>query len=1571
MENETRNNLLAGMADCFWYEWTVGVSYALDMLNPDCDTEYVILQASEYQGLDDVVIGHKDGSKTGIQVKHSRENGSITFSDLIYSGETNMSLLRELYVDWKVMCNNNYNLCQAILLTNRKGGSRCSTIGKKTSTAYKSPVLRKFWSKIKQFLAENPEAQIDDIPINKEFKTAWEKFLYELRPGDDRERILFIRNLEIKTEQEDLDGYVKEVHRKLSEYFKVDEQLIINLDQKLCYALRAWTTTRRKHERITREDLFEAFSLAQDIPVGDHNLPICNPFFSERISFVEELERKLVNREKPIIFLTGDPGTGKTNIVNYLANKAETVITLRFHAYRPVQPGESYVPLDQGISEAKALWGDLLIQLRELLHGQLAKYSVPISNEILGDYKRIQNEVLRIADLYGQEQETPTIIAIDGIDHAARAGENNNFLKTLVPPDSLPSNVCMLIAGQPLESYDLYPDWLSDENKVCKCEVPGIQQKDIIQLLENDKIVVEDCSVERLAEIIGTHVKGNTLSAVFAVYECRNLVTVADIEERLTKAAFADGIQAYYEYIWKMAKKQIPKEHWYVDTMIATMLTMYTKKITAHQMKEVFSEVNLAEVVWKRIFSSMAPLIVYDNGGYRIFHNDVRIYLQRYLKKDIMGYQDACLKLATYLLDSSSDIDARHELGFQLLKSAAHKELYSRYFTTEYILEAICHKRPLNEIYSQLEDVICQLDKCKDIYEIANIACAVVTLKQYQQSLQYHERIHIENKCLPIILPCEKRVLKKQLFEARSLRAVLEEVWWLIEENRIDRAALVLRRWLGKNSPYSLVKQLAQNDKQIFDAEYISNDKITGLLQEWGKVAYWIECPNWVMEEPEDENCKCIYAYWGRGWLDAAKDCGLTDFISKKQDLNTIFFKSDMEKIFLTCLKKWDKNQVLSYAKQLDIDNFSFETKIIWATWTVMHNEAELCENILYEILENKISLIKKCNSEKIRGKKIFCCGTMVAFIYSLYDQFHISEFDQYVSELLELTKGYLVKKKDSGYYSGNNLVLSGILMANVLKGTYNKKENNLKESIDIILQSIFDDQDKIGCIEIGGTAAQKWLLSCLIFLSDKLSEMYNQYILEQIAGKVKNIDSLALIELWWPYLKKRGRIDDLFDIFSKWMNLKDGKAWLNPVSELHDIGDVLIPLARDLGWNSNVQKIEDTLNYCKIGYMESKDDSLELSLKLFSNINRSERCWRTYGIQLLNISDYASRTGDNTDAVGIEGAIATAVGYKGLKEIASFMRTIKPRKIQEFMIVLNAIIESFSNNFILDEDIVLIWETVVDILNIDKSMPEYNSDNSLKIIYLVDLRMAIFKYLENHIQENNEQIVKSIMKNYAPFEYSVEKGIETLLFYLPERWFNKDISNARAKDFENENSMKSIEEVFENIQHLIAQNKQSQWDSAIGFVNLSRKHPMQSQKLIRELFNLIINCRRTEYWVTDGVDRLLDEIWNFLNASEKTLIYKMLIEHYQLCKQHSDNPELYWFSRELNEILYWEFRLIDNKEKEHILETILNMHMQWITASGHRAFVQKYISSEEESDLTWKTFCVELKEHMKINKTL
>ena len=96
------NNLTAGTGTPYWYEWSVGLLYVVKMLNPDNQIKNVVLQSDESQSLDDVVITYENGMKDFIQVKHTREDDKVSYSDMI-EGDLKKSYLYKYSSEWKEM----------------------------------------------------------------------------------------------------------------------------------------------------------------------------------------------------------------------------------------------------------------------------------------------------------------------------------------------------------------------------------------------------------------------------------------------------------------------------------------------------------------------------------------------------------------------------------------------------------------------------------------------------------------------------------------------------------------------------------------------------------------------------------------------------------------------------------------------------------------------------------------------------------------------------------------------------------------------------------------------------------------------------------------------------------------------------------------------------------------------------------------------------------------------------------------------------------------------------------------------------------------------------------------------------------------------------------------------------------------------------------------------------------------------------------------------------------------------------------------------------------------------------
>ena len=76
-----------GSGDPYFYEWYVGLSKIIEMLNPDSEITSVTFQHSIYDTVDDVVVEYRSGKKQFCyQIKHEKLTSkatNLTFSKLI------------------------------------------------------------------------------------------------------------------------------------------------------------------------------------------------------------------------------------------------------------------------------------------------------------------------------------------------------------------------------------------------------------------------------------------------------------------------------------------------------------------------------------------------------------------------------------------------------------------------------------------------------------------------------------------------------------------------------------------------------------------------------------------------------------------------------------------------------------------------------------------------------------------------------------------------------------------------------------------------------------------------------------------------------------------------------------------------------------------------------------------------------------------------------------------------------------------------------------------------------------------------------------------------------------------------------------------------------------------------------------------------------------------------------------------------------------------------------------------------------------------------------------------------
>lgn len=300
--------LLAGIADAYWFEWYVGLEKVLDLLNPDAGVVGVTLQASRQQGLDDVVVRYKDGRLECIQVKHTRKDTKLTYTYLFCrntkNGKKRPSLIKEYSDDWKKV-RESYEECIPIIYTNRKIGT--AKYNPPKGNGYKRPPLKDFWEALKSELTiaqDISDVQFSDMlnhpketekEKGKVYKVAFDNILQEMSSLTDEEKLIFLKEFHIfSDEKKDLDVIKKCVDEKLAKTLNIDERKCEKFHNSLLKGLSRWTVSTRKEEEITKEQVLEVLGLEQDELVGEHNFATEEPFFKSRIQWIENLKCEIL-----------------------------------------------------------------------------------------------------------------------------------------------------------------------------------------------------------------------------------------------------------------------------------------------------------------------------------------------------------------------------------------------------------------------------------------------------------------------------------------------------------------------------------------------------------------------------------------------------------------------------------------------------------------------------------------------------------------------------------------------------------------------------------------------------------------------------------------------------------------------------------------------------------------------------------------------------------------------------------------------------------------------------------------------------------------------------------------------------------------------------------------------------------------------------------------------------------------------------------------------------------------------------------------------------------------------------
>lgn len=838
---------MPGAGDPYFYEWYVGLENVIKMINPDSGIRCVIFQHDEYDAIDDVVVEYTDGNaQMCYQVKHNIQAAtpnSLTFGKMLEHDGEKKCLFGAMFDGWKKANVSSGRSIRPVLFTNRPIYNRRA--GRKfNGKSYSAYAVDQFISKMQSIIAETEEdtklSFSDDA-----LECQWNELCAAIGGDSISDLIHFIKVFQINGNQRSLEEMKHSVIVALSETFSCEEGIALELLGRLLVGLTEWTTTGRKRREVTVEDAFSALGIGEDIDESQHRLTYPYPFFESRRAFCEMVAQQIEQTTNKIVFLSGDPGSGKTSTVSFLQSEYDLFL-LRYHTFRPISPEQHFYNMDPGACTAENLWGTLLIQLRKKMMGKLAAQHVPVSNKLLSVHE-MRSHVMRLLGVLGQEAKCigkKVNVCIDGIDHAARANIPVTFLASLPSPSEIPDGVCFVLAGQPATMYqDKYPLWLSNGDKIESIDMPKLNITDIKQLIIARAAQLE-WAADELANLIFQKTEGNNLSTVFAVEEIKTLYTTEEVVAKMQESSICSDVQQYYDHIWTHMKTELSSIVTFVsfpESIVACPLLLLNGRVNTRILAEAL-KYNISQTDWNMILDRLFPLVVRtDNENeFALFHNDFRVFLMGIIQRYQARYEEIALSIGTYLLQNDEGL-LSYVMGIPLLQCAKKEIQIPQYFTAEFVINALAEgiSRDRMDEFAQLAyNAACEN---RDYVGLRNVYLALKSLYQHKQYYEYFGKEY-EIKDYPEIGSidiAEIRALPVTRENLGEFGKVLTLCYKLYSSNvgeHKERALRLYHKWLCDYTPVTFVPLCSDT---VFEdnAWELRTSEVGRFLQQWGAVA--------------------------------------------------------------------------------------------------------------------------------------------------------------------------------------------------------------------------------------------------------------------------------------------------------------------------------------------------------------------------------------------------------------------------------------------------------------------------------------------------------------------------------------------------------------------------------------------------------------------------------------------------------------------------------------------------------------------------------------------------------------
>ena len=1194
----------AGKGTPYWYEWEIGLIECLHMMT-DASIESVTIQSSDFQSLDDVVINYADGSIANIQVKHTDVNDSLTYSDL-----ESDKMLKSWASEWSKV-KTNYKIRTLSIVTNRKWGSY-ATNGKCSFSCFINRVLPKLKNDL-SYCGEN---------IQEKNAIEWFRRTINLNEDDTDE---FIQIIEFKN-QEDLAGLEVQIKDLLSNILGTDKEEVINTAiEKLRSSLEKWATSRREKPEITKEDIYNSLC-EPHYRLPEYKLSPTTPILPSRLDFADQFTKRITESDKSVIFLQGLPGAGKTNFISYLAQATNSIVDFRYYTYLPVNADTPSFSDDEGFYSGKDLWSSILSQIKSKFEelNLLSELEFPLLYDYL-TITELRAAVFKFLPVYAEKCGRTCYLFIDGMDHAARSSKNKDtFLSQLPHPDEVGDGVKFILVGQPIN--DKYPKWLIKNPDIEYIELPTLEANDIKTIIEAYNITIKNVDIDTLSSSLIQVVGNNTLNVLFAILEIKRLSADSDFDgiiNHLLTRRLNNYIDRYYEWI----VSSISSESEILLLKLEAIYAFASRKISIENLVDLCESDKLTvEAVLHKLY----PVIVSDDFGYYVFHNDVRLYFKEVIRAN-SNFANVIDSVTSSIIKNETLDEFKYDILFNLNLETHNLDKIFEFYNPDYIIGSINYQIPIDRLVDQFSNVVDLFKGDYDFEMTHRLSLVSTTISKLIECVNYYEqeKRFIEAKMSSKLTHSEKYVLKS----SDAITQIIDDIYKLLKMNECERAYKLYDEYF---SSLEIEKTLTDDDAN---------------QNEFEKIGYICRFYNPdVLRQLALDDC---YVAFVTGWLDASANfCSISD-IQQTFTFHT-YGIADLH------------NYVSVITKNPNISNETIaflSTKLCSSKDMSIHTLTELCFSMLLKkipseeiqsILHEAVikmdffgSLGGDISEYKIHGIQ----GFFKAY-FCLYKYDNTIDWDTLYKETL---KNKRITAANRGYEPAIQLKE----LAENINSLFYDSEGTYSDIIRIACDLTYFTRNRAGsCNDCGTFEVLPYFKRVFLQYFVNAPEYAENTklctdLLNIFTGKDPHyIDELA--QLYYLFDKK-----ELFLQIAEFWCGSNGIVWQNEYDDLEYICTHIASLLNKFNETEFANKKKKIMNLRILGYVGRKDYTLNGLLECYKFLPNNTEKILSYGMNLLTLCDYANEIGDNR--VNADDAlfdVACELGFKYLDALFELKNT-------------------------------------------------------------------------------------------------------------------------------------------------------------------------------------------------------------------------------------------------------------------------------------------------------------------------